>query len=189
MAYPVPNLKNPRPLSSPSSLAGGSPQIGRGEGGQKKSSWLKGLITLIIIIIVISGGIYLITGFTGISAPGGGDLKFKTNWQAVFLTNGQVYFGKIGKITKDLVILKDIYYLQVITRPLQRSQEGTTPSEAPQQEQQLTLIKLGNEIHGPRDEMIINRDQVVIIEDLKEDSRVVQAINDYLKGNQPNLNQ
>ena len=42
------------------------------------------------------------------------------------------------------------------------------------------LIKLGNEIHGPLDSMLINRDHVVIIEDLKDDSRVVQAINDYI---------
>jgi hypothetical protein len=81
--------------------------------------------------------------------------------------------------------LRDIYYLQIITKPLQRSQEGDAAAvqQQQQQEQRLTLIKLGNEIHGPKDEMLINRDQVVIMEDLKDDSRVVQAITDYLNQN------
>jgi len=104
------------------------------------------------------------------------------NWQAVFLSNGQVYFGKIAKMNNDIIVLRDIYYLQVVTQPLQRSAEGETPTEP---EQRLTLIKLGNEIHGPQDEMVINRNHVVIMEDLKDDSRVVQAINDYVaKGSQ-----
>jgi hypothetical protein len=51
-----------------------------------------------------------------------------------------------------------------------------------QPEQRLTLIKMGNEIHGPMDSMLINRSQVVLVEDLKNDSRVVQAINDYVSG-------
>jgi hypothetical protein len=34
------------------------------------------------------------------------------------------------------------------------------------------------------DEMHINRDQILFIEDLKEDGRVVQAIKDYESGQQ-----
>ena len=90
-------------------------------------------------------------------------------------------FGQVEKVTKDFVILKDIYYLQVVTQPLQRSQEGNQAAEGDQRtEQRLTLIKLGNEIHGPKDEMILNRDHVVLLEDLKNDSQVVKAINDYI---------
>jgi len=136
------------------------------------------LVTLIVILIIIGGGLYAISGYTGIGAgliPGLS--QFKATWQAVFLTNGQVYFGKVVKVRADSIVLRDIYYLQVVNQPLQRS---ALDDSAQDPEQRLTLIKLGNEIHGPVDEMTINRDHVVIIEDLKDDSRVVQAINDYI---------
>ena len=103
-------------------------------------------------------------------------------WQAVFLDNGQVYFGHVTSITSKTVVLKDIYYLQVVNQPLQRSQEPGTVQE---QEQRLTLIKLGNEIHGPYDEMNINRDRILIIENLKNDSRVVTAITKYISEQSP----
>ncbi len=180
MAYPMPS-KNFKPAASvgtsgpaiPASTLKKSPRNG---------SWLKGLVTLVIVLVIIGGGIYLIADYTGI----GGNLLtkgsvLKTDWQAVFLSNGQVYFVQVEKIGRDFLYLKDIYYLQVVT--LQDANTIAQPNDVQTQpEQRLTLIKLGNEIHGPADEMMINRDQIVLIEDLKDDSRVVQAINDYLAG-------
>ncbi|OGY50625.1 MAG: hypothetical protein A2951_01920 [Candidatus Buchananbacteria bacterium RIFCSPLOWO2_01_FULL_56_15] len=176
MAYQMNQPKITTPLAMPpaagqSALA--SPRKSRGP-------WIKGLVTLVIVVILIAGGVYLLNGSGGLGLSG---IQLRTQWQAVFLTNGQVYFGKISKINNDYIWLHDIYYLQVVTQPLQRSQEGDTAAPQ-QQEQRLTLIKLGNELHGPRDEMIINRDQMVLLEDLKDDSRVVQAINDYVNGQQ-----
>ncbi|OIO49640.1 MAG: hypothetical protein CO042_02490 [Parcubacteria group bacterium CG_4_9_14_0_2_um_filter_41_8] len=104
---------------------------------------------------------------------------FDKDWQAVFLTNGQVYFGQVKAQNSAQVILKDIYYLQV-TRPLQQTQEGQEQADATQGE--LSLVKLGNELHGPTDNMYINRDHVLFIEDLKDDSNVVQAIDNYKTG-------
>lgn len=107
---------------------------------------------------------------------------FDKDWQAVFLTNGQVYFGKLAKSNRAEVILEDIYYLQV-TRPLQQTQEGQQQADS---QGELSLVKLGNELHGPTDAMHINRDQVLFIEDLKDDSNVTQAISNYKSGNQVN---
>ena len=45
------------------------------------------------------------------------------------------------------------------------------------------LTKLGGEIHGPEDKMIVNRQQVLFIENLKPDSKVVQLIKDHKLGN------
>ena len=175
MAYPMP-AKITKPVMNTSSPMSSGP----GKSG-KEGSWVKGLITLIIVLVIIGGGIYLIANYTGIGSgliPG--TSYFQNDWQAVFLDNGQVYFGQVGKITPDSVHLSNIYYLQVVTQPLQRSQEEEAANAEQQTQQRLTLIKLGNELHGPRDEMIINRDHMVLMEDLKNDSRVVQAINDYV---------
>ena len=73
--------------------------------------------------------------------------------------------------------LKDIYYLQVVQQP---GLQGSGQTEQQQQAQsQISLVKLGNELHGPVDEMKISRAKFCSDESMKEDSQVVQAINNY----------
>lgn len=96
-------------------------------------------------------------------------------YQAVFLTNGQVYFGKLSDISSDFLTLTDVYYLRVEQpQPLQGTPQKDEPS-APGQAQ-LSLVKLGKELHGPTDLMHIGRAQVLFYEDMRPDSEVVQAI-------------
>ena len=111
------------------------------------------------------------TPSTAATTPGAGGV-----YQAVFLANSQVYFGKLADHDKQFMKLTDIYYLQV-TQPIQPAPKGQTVNPA------INLIKLGGEVHGPADEMDINRDQVVLIEDLRADSNLVKAIENY-KANQ-----
>ncbi len=158
-------------------------QPAENEGGGKAVGII---IAIMAAVIVFAGAWYMLANYTNLNLPGkkataGADLK---NWQAVFLVNGQVYFGKIKDVKSDSLTLADIYYLQVVTKPLQTTQTGQAVSPTDQAQQQLTLIKLGNELHGPTDEMVINRQQILLTEKLKEDSRVVQAIADYLKKQQ-----
>lgn len=100
------------------------------------------------------------------------------DYQAVFLVNGQVYFGKLtsGQLSSNFVTLKDVFYIQV-NQPLQPVEKDKKP---PESQPQLILTKLGlQEIHGPKDEMIINREQILFIEDLRADSQVVQGIKQF----------
>lgn len=99
-----------------------------------------------------------------------------TDWQAIFLTNGQVYFGKLDSDNGQFFTLSDIYYIQV-----QQPAESTAAAKEQQAQQQISLVKLGNELHGPVDKMRINRDQIIFIEQMKADSKVVQAIDQYKK--------
>ena len=86
-------------------------------------------------------------------------------------------FIPVCKINRDMLIddfvtLKDVFYIQV-NQPLQ-------PVGKSQPETQLVLTKLGlQEIHGPKDEMVINREQILYIEELREDSQVVQGIKQF----------
>ena len=92
-------------------------------------------------------------------------------YEAVFLTNGNVYFGNIRQTTSGEVVLKDVFYLEDSAAADATEGEGETPA--------LTLTKLGNELHGPQDEMIINREHVLFIEKMKDDSQVVTSIEQY----------
>lgn len=127
------------------------------------------LILVIVVVVVVVLG-FLATRLisnSAISLGRGGD------YQAVFLINGQVYFGRVAKENKDVVVLRNIYYLRA-TDPLQQGEQGAGGQS------ELSLIKLGNELHGPSDEMRIVRNNVLFIEDLKNDSKVTVAIEEYI---------
>lgn len=124
-----------------------------------KSWWLWALAALIIVLI-------LFLWWSGRLTLGG------SQYQAVFLSNNQVYFGKLSRAKSDYPVLRDVYYLQVT--------QGLQPQSP---NQQLQLVKLGNEIHGPSDEMRINREHILFYENLKADSQVVRAIEAF-KGQQ-----
>ena len=80
-------------------------------------------------------------------------------YQAVFLMNDQIYFGHLKNISSDYLILSDVYYVKI-------DQSGAGQ-----------LVKLGaGEPHGPKDEMIINQDQVLFWENMRFDSQVVKTI-------------
>lgn len=136
------------------------------------SQSMPSLSGLVLIVLALAFGFFWWRGtvLTG----------FDKDWQAVFLSNGQVYFGQIEKQNQAEIVMKDIYYLQV-TRPLQQTAEGQQQADA---QGELSLVKLGNELHGPTDAMHVNRDQILFIEDLKDDSNVVTAIANYKSGSQ-----
>lgn len=98
-------------------------------------------------------------------------------YQAVFFTNGQVYFGKLGQVNAGYFKLTDVFYIQ--------AQEASGNSENPQQtasdSTDIRLIKLGSEVHGPDDEMIISKEQILFFENLKKDGKVSDSIIKYNK--------
>jgi hypothetical protein len=95
--------------------------------------------------------------------------------QAVFLNGGQVYFGKIRALNNKYIGVTDIYYLRV--------NQQVQPKQGEQAQQDISLVKLGCELHGPTDQMLINRDQVVFWENLKTDGQVAKAVEEYKKAN------
>jgi hypothetical protein len=97
------------------------------------------------------------------------------SYQAVFLNNGQVYFGNIKAIGNKTFDLQNIYYLQ--TNGGADTATQTTAST------NVSLVKLGCELHAPVDQMLINSDQVIFWENIKDSGQVVKAIADYKKQN------
>ncbi len=145
-----------------------------------KNKSLGGIIANIVVVVaIVLVALYAVSAFTPLNILGINKQATSDNWKAVFLSNGQVYFGRIANERSNPVVLSDIYYLQV-TQPLQQVGEGQQPAVASQP--QLSLVKLGNELHGPEDQMRINKEHILFIEDLKSDSRVVEAINNYVAG-------
>lgn len=96
-------------------------------------------------------------------------------YQAVFLTNGQVYIGKLEEIKDNYLRLDQIYYLRSTGPNVQSSPQQTTANA----NADLQLIKKGKESYGPSDEMVISRRHFLYYENLQNDGKIVQAINNY----------
>ena len=93
---------------------------------------------------------------------GSSDLIFPTEYQAVFLDNGQAFFGKVSDTGSPYLTLREVYYVQTLVE-----QDKKTTANI--------LIKRGSEWHNP-EFMRINSRHVVVIEPVGADSRVAQLI-------------
>lgn len=105
-----------------------------------------------------------------------------SDYVAVFLANGQVYFGKLAKPEYPEPVLTEVFYLK-IQRGIQPDETDNSGDQADVKKAQpktdFKLIKLGSEIHGPIDQIKLNRDQILFWEKLRADSKVVEAIKAY----------
>jgi hypothetical protein len=133
--------------------------------------WMVLLFSATILIVALATLMY----FGGSKE---GDYVDKTKQQAVFLASGQVYFSKVKTINDKYMVLNDIYYLNVNqqVQPDQKDSNKQAPSS-------VSLVKLGCELHGPIDQMIVNREQVTFWENLKDDGQVAQAVVKWKKQN------
>ncbi len=95
----------------------------------------------------------------------------KEGYQAVFLNNNQVYFGQLKWGWGKTAILKDVFYLRM-TQDLQSQSNGAEQSD-------LQLVKLGGEVHGPKDALFMPKYNILFWENLKNDSKVVMGIKQY----------
>lgn len=156
------------PLNTPQKEA---PRKGLYRGGNK---WLN-----LMSIIVLFGIAILVVAMIFAFTRGGSFKESKyintSKYQAVFLNNGQVYFGNITNLNVQYMRLTNIYYL---------TQNSTTDSSGKTTAGNYSLVKLGcQQIHDPYDEMIINRSQVTFWENLQDNGKVVTSIKQFIKQN------
>ena len=154
---------------------------GSGSGKSKRrgdGNFLRYITAVLLLCVTVLVVAILISIATG-SPKSESKYVDNSKLQAVFLNNGQVYFGNITSLNDKYVRLQNIYYLRVnqTVQPKQSSASSTSNSN------DVSLVKLGCELHGPSDQMLINRDQVTFWENLKSDGQVAKAVADYVKAN------
>jgi hypothetical protein len=121
------------------------------------------VIGLILLLLVVRTQLFR-AGITTLFAPSAAEVIDRDLYQAVFLTNGSTYFGKLQQQGDAWFVLTDVFYLS--------ASEGSAPQ----------LIKRGSEPQGPREPMIIPQAQVLFIENLRDDSEIVSAIRRFKSG-------
>jgi len=88
--------------------------------------------------------------------------EITTNYSAVLLDNGNIYYGKLTSAGASFPELTDVYYIQS-----QVNQETKAVTSV--------LVRRGNEWHGP-DRMFLNERHIVLIEPVGMGSKVAQLI-------------
>lgn len=124
-----------------------------------------------VVVLIVSILVFVVVG----GSKSESELIKKDKYQAIFLsdTSGQVYFGKLKSLNAKYYQLTDIFYVKV--------DNAVQPDKTNTSSQNISLAKLGNELHGPEDSMYISRDKVLFWENLKDDGQVVKAITEYKK--------
>ena len=162
-------------INNPANSDGGRHAVSNGNSGRKsktkisKRKLVNIVVSVLIVVVFLVGGWFLSQTSSSVHINGG-------KYQAVFLTNGQVYFGKLQKLSGSYFRLTDVFYLQTTDTTSDSVQNASDSSST-----NVQLIKLGNEVHGPDDEMVIDKGQILFFENLKKDGKVTQSISNYYK--------
>lgn len=134
------------------------------------NKWFKrsfGLFFVVVALLLITLVAFLMTA----NSQKESDLVDSSKLQAVFLQNDQVYFGNITALNNKYLTLENIYYLQTSS-----TGKNNTASN-------VSLVKLGCELHRPYDKMVINRSEVTFWENLQEGGQVAKAVAQFQKEN------
>lgn len=105
------------------------------------------------------------------SVPSTPSPSFSSFWE-VSLDTDQTFYGRLDPKTAEksqYLKLTDVFYYQ--------------PGLSPAKEGTIRLVKVGTELHQPKDEIYLNRSHVVAKQPLSSDSKVVKAIEEYQNKN------
>ena len=102
------------------------------------------------------------SGCTAVSART--EMKDEAGYQAVFLDNGAVYFGKLQGLGTDYPVLSNVFYVQSVTNPETKQVSNV-------------LVRRGKEWHAP-DHMTLNAHHITFVETVTAGSTVANLISE-----------
>lgn len=115
-------------------------------------------VVAVVLLGFIAAGLWLL--------PHGQRID-SSKYQVVYLSSGQAYFGKLQNTGGDYLELRNPYVVQDVQQPTDSTKGQTN---------QTTLVKVSDQVYGPDDSMSLRSDNVLFWQNLREDSKVAQAI-------------
>lgn len=114
-------------------------------------------IAIVALLLVILGGAAL-----WFRDRNRNTVEMTTPYQAILLSNGAAYFGRLEGLGTPYPVLRDVFYVQSAQDPQTKQVSNV-------------LVKRGKEWHAP-DRMILNSNMIVLVEPVNPGSRVAQLI-------------
>jgi hypothetical protein len=150
---------------------GGAGRISRPDADHRRL--FVGLTGLIVVILVVGTAYFLIKSKNTATQTADNVVAAKNlnPWYAVKLTDGEIVFGKIEKLNEDPLTINPVYY-NYDQKKAQLDKATTTMPETGD----LRLVRRGGETHGPDGSLKVFRSQVVYMENLRADSKVLKVI-------------
>jgi hypothetical protein len=108
------------------------------------------------LLVIVAAGMFIVESVRS------RDVAFPTPYQAVLLTNGAVYFGKLEGYGGPHPVLSEVYYI-------------VSQTNADTKQVSNVLVKRGKELHQP-DRMYLNASQVLFVEPVGTTSKVADLI-------------
>lgn len=128
-----------------------------------RAKWWHIMVVITIWLALITLAAWMIVR-TQWSTP-----RLDTNrYQAVFLDDGKVFFGKMNNTDGEYITLDDAYYT--------KSAGSNSDQQSAPTNDQTALIRVGSEAYGPENSIQVARSKVLFWQNLREDSKIVQAI-------------
>ncbi len=124
-------------------------------------------LSMILIVMLTATIFYFLFFFPNSNKP---NVNQEPSWYMVKLMNEETYYGLIGDTTADPIVIKSVYY---------NYDQLNSDKETKADTGNLRLVKRGKETHGPDGTLSVVRAQVVFMEPLQEDSKVLKAILNY----------
>lgn len=164
-----------QPASQGAPAAAGASAASRKGGSFDQGKWGRiGVVAAVAAVVILLLGV-IVFAATGNNVKKESEYVDSSKLQAVFLNTGQVYFGNVKSLNNKYLVLSNIYYLQTAN--------GSSTSATSTSSANVSLVKLGCELHEPYDQMVINRDQVTFWENLQDNGQVAKAVSTFKKQN------
>jgi hypothetical protein len=112
----------------------------------------------IVLALVIFVGVFVLVEWWDFALPSVGGARY----QAVFLANGQTYFGHYIERLGPYAKIENAFYIQ------------QTPSQDEQTPATSKVVRRGNELHHPTAFVLVPKSAILFTEDLRSDSPVAQ---------------
>ena len=126
----------------------------------KKSKFFVWGIVAVVIVVLAVVGLYVIP-------------KVKVNierpYTAVYMENGDVYFGRLSYFPRTTI--SNVYTIQRVADPKDPSKTS------------LQVVPLSVSVWGP-DKLVLNRDKIILLGRVGEDSQVMRIIKQAESGQQ-----
>jgi hypothetical protein len=150
----------------------------RDQAGTRQPGTLLIALAVSIALNLALVGVVTVTRLTSTSTPASTtatDSVDPAGFYAVFLDDKEAFVGQITEVTQAQISMKNIFYLT-----FEATDSSGKPITNPQAADfKPTIKKLGQEIWGPKDFVRIDRIKVLYYTQLRPDSPIVKAIDNY----------
>lgn len=129
----------------------------------KKTRHARTLLVIVVLVVIV----FCLLAAWQLYDQRGRQVVKTDRFQAVFIDGGQVFFGKLKNTTGEYLTLESPYY----TKSASASSSTDTTLE-----QSTGLVKVGSESYGPDNSLSLRADHVLFWQNLRENSKVAEAI-------------